>query len=137
MVQLKVSSVLNRDVKNYGKQYLMDGNDETCWNSNQGLPQWIQLDYPSLISLHEIQIMFQGGFAASQMELQIKSTNGNNENGLDEKEWETIHTFYPQDKNNLQEFILPNAIHVQQFRLLFSKSFDFFGRIIVYKLDCL
>lgn len=31
----RVSSVLGRDVKSYGKQYLFDGSDETCWNSDQ------------------------------------------------------------------------------------------------------
>ncbi|CAG04859.1 unnamed protein product [Tetraodon nigroviridis] len=30
-----VSSVLNRDVKQYGKKYLFDCNEETCWNSDQ------------------------------------------------------------------------------------------------------
>lgn len=35
IAKLKVSSVLNRDVKNYGKQHLTDNDDETCWNSEQ------------------------------------------------------------------------------------------------------
>uniref|UniRef100_A0A8U7NF03 Nuclear receptor 2C2 associated protein n=1 Tax=Corvus moneduloides TaxID=1196302 RepID=A0A8U7NF03_CORMO len=32
-----VSSVLNRDVKQFGKQHLFDGSEETCWNSDQHL----------------------------------------------------------------------------------------------------
>lgn len=31
----RVSSVLNRDVKQYGKKYMFDCNEETCWNSDQ------------------------------------------------------------------------------------------------------
>ena len=31
----RVSSVLGREVKSYGKQYLFDGCNETCWNSDQ------------------------------------------------------------------------------------------------------
>lgn len=31
----RVSSVLNRDAKQYGKKYLFDCNEETCWNSDQ------------------------------------------------------------------------------------------------------
>lgn len=27
--------MLNRDVKQYGKKYMFDGNEETCWNSDQ------------------------------------------------------------------------------------------------------
>jgi hypothetical protein len=30
-----VSSVLNRDTKLFGKQHMLDGSDETCWNSHQ------------------------------------------------------------------------------------------------------
>ena len=29
----RVSSVLNKDNKNYGKKNLIDGSEETCWNS--------------------------------------------------------------------------------------------------------
>lgn len=27
--------MLNRDVKQYGKKYMFDCNEETCWNSDQ------------------------------------------------------------------------------------------------------
>jgi hypothetical protein len=27
--------VLNRDTKSFGKQHMLDGSDETCWNSHQ------------------------------------------------------------------------------------------------------
>lgn len=32
---IAVSSVLNSDSKEYGKKFLTDGNDDTCWNSDQ------------------------------------------------------------------------------------------------------
>lgn len=31
----RVSSVLNGDKKMYGKTFLFDGSDETCWNSDK------------------------------------------------------------------------------------------------------
>ena len=31
----RVSSTLNRDTKQFGKKYLFDGRNETCWNSDQ------------------------------------------------------------------------------------------------------
>jgi len=31
----RVSSVLNRDVRQFGKKFMFDGKDETCWNSDQ------------------------------------------------------------------------------------------------------
>ena len=35
LFNVRVSSVLNRDVKQFGKQFMFDGDDETCWNSDQ------------------------------------------------------------------------------------------------------
>ena len=35
MSVFRVSSVLNRDVKQFGKKFLFDGHDDTCWNSDQ------------------------------------------------------------------------------------------------------
>lgn len=34
-VAFRVSSVLNRDVKQFGKKFMFDSNEETCWNSDQ------------------------------------------------------------------------------------------------------
>ena len=31
----RVSSVLNRDLRQFGKQFMFDGSEETCWNSDQ------------------------------------------------------------------------------------------------------
>lgn len=31
----RVSSVLNRDNKQFGKKFMFDNQDETCWNSDQ------------------------------------------------------------------------------------------------------
>lgn len=32
---LRVSSVLNRDSSQYGKKFMFDKNEDTCWNSDQ------------------------------------------------------------------------------------------------------
>ena len=37
LIEPRVSSVLNKDTKSYGKQFLCDGKEETCWNSDQVL----------------------------------------------------------------------------------------------------
>ena len=34
-VKLSVSSVLDRNAKEYGKKFLLDGEEDTCWNSDQ------------------------------------------------------------------------------------------------------
>ena len=33
--KISVSSVLDRNAKEYGKQFLYDGREDTCWNSDQ------------------------------------------------------------------------------------------------------
>lgn len=33
--RVRVSSVLNRDCSHYGKKYMFDKNEDTCWNSDQ------------------------------------------------------------------------------------------------------
>ena len=33
--KISVSSVLDRNKKEYGKQYLYDAREDTCWNSDQ------------------------------------------------------------------------------------------------------
>ncbi|KAF4518828.1 hypothetical protein B566_EDAN008157 [Ephemera danica] len=50
---LRVSSVLNRNAKEYGKQFLFDDKEDTCWNSEQ----------------------FQGGFVGQDCVLQACSLN--------------------------------------------------------------
>ncbi|TNM87422.1 hypothetical protein fugu_005643 [Takifugu bimaculatus] len=65
-----VSSVLNRDVKQYGKKYLFDCNEETCWNSDQGERQWVILEFPQSVKVSELRIQFQGGFSAGTCRLE-------------------------------------------------------------------
>ncbi|NXU62647.1 NR2CA protein, partial [Horornis vulcanius] len=63
-VPCRVSSVLNRDVKQFGKQHLFDGSEETCWNSDQGTSQWVTLEFPCPVRVSQLHIQFQGGFSS-------------------------------------------------------------------------
>lgn len=40
----RVSSVLNKNSKQFGKQNMFDGSDETCWNSHQVFMLWYDAD---------------------------------------------------------------------------------------------
>ncbi|KAJ8374580.1 hypothetical protein SKAU_G00051600 [Synaphobranchus kaupii] len=59
----RVSSVLNRDVKQFGKKFMFDSNEETCWNSDQGDTQWVVLEFPQPVKVSEVKLQFQGGFS--------------------------------------------------------------------------
>ena len=66
----KVSTVLNKNVKEFGKKFLFDNREDTCWNSDQGTPQFISLTFDSVIkTISEIQIQFQGGLWVNRANL--------------------------------------------------------------------
>ncbi|XP_029469920.1 nuclear receptor 2C2-associated protein [Rhinatrema bivittatum] len=123
----RVSSVLNKDAKQFGKKYLFDGNEDTCWNSDQGTPQWILLEFPKSVEISHLHIQFQGGFASRTCRLEGCTKN---------EAFEKITDLYPEDINALQRFTVSGK-PVEKLKIVFENSTDFFGRIIVYHLDVL
>ncbi|RKP26528.1 hypothetical protein SYNPS1DRAFT_14072 [Syncephalis pseudoplumigaleata] len=142
--RIKVSSVLNRDTANYGKQHLVDGSEETCWNSDQQSPQYIALDFGRPVKPATIQLMFQGGFVGRVSRVlgaaPIATTVG---------PYTELAMFYPEDINALQisfgqrammneHFQLPPLdAPIQRMKIVFEESSDHYGRITVYRLEVL
>ncbi|KAG7201590.1 hypothetical protein KM043_004334 [Ampulex compressa] len=124
--ECRVSSVLNKNVKSYGKQYMFDSCSETCWNSDAGTPQWITIKFDEEIIVSKFEIEFQGGFAGKDCHIEA---------GDSEKELTTVEPFYPEDKNGIQKFTLNKLCKAKVFKFMFEQSTDFFGRIIIYKLS--
>ncbi|MED6244154.1 Nuclear receptor 2C2-associated protein [Characodon lateralis] len=91
--QSRVSSVLNRDVKQYGKKFMFDCNEETCWNSDQGDCQWVLLEFPQPVNVSKVKLQFQGGFSAKTCRL---------EGCLKDGDLMRLSQFYPEDNNCLQ-----------------------------------
>ncbi|XP_022223930.1 nuclear receptor 2C2-associated protein-like isoform X3 [Drosophila obscura] len=126
-----VSSVLNKDVKQYGKQYMFDLNDDTSWSSDEGTPQWIivTLDEPQNVS--GLCLQFQGGFSGQQLTALVYSREG---------DLTCQESFYPEDINSPQQFHFKDASLTKscsKIKFLFESSSDLFGRIIVYNLQVL
>ncbi|XP_014786845.1 nuclear receptor 2C2-associated protein [Octopus bimaculoides] len=126
--RVRVSSVLNRDVKQFGKSGLFDCRDDTCWNSSEGTPQWILVDLGIQAEIKEIAISFQGGFAGKDCWIETSSSVNSNE-------LKYLCKFYPEDNSTLQIFPLKESPTAQLIKIVFHTSTDFYGRIIVYKLD--
>eukprot|EP01080_Neovahlkampfia_damariscottae_P003752 gene3752-6640_t len=104
--KVAVSSVLNNDGKNYGKKFMLDDDDETCWNSHQGQPQKIIIEFKEEIEdIKTLKIMFQGGFAGKKCEIQKNKQD-------DEKSFELHSFFYPDDSNKYQEFQMENLKNI-------------------------
>jgi len=124
--EIKVSSVLNRQVREYGKMFMFDGREDTCWNSDQGTPQWIRIEFGGQeLEIAEVQFMFQGGFAGKTCWVEISK---------DMKTYEKLQDIYPEDINKLQKFPLDKAAPTKAFKVVFADSTDFFGRITVYQM---
>ncbi len=122
--RVRVSSVLNRDIQNYGKKHLIDGNDETCWNSEPSLPQWIRLHFSRKIRPENLLITFQGGFVGTACIIKVWHDST-----------ESAITLRPVDNNSQQTFALSDLPACTNMDIQFTESSDLYGRIIIYGLD--
>jgi len=127
--EVKVSSVLNRQVREYGKMFMFDGREDTCWNSDQGTPQWIRIEFgqDEEREISEVQFMFQGGFAGKTCWIEVSKDSSN-------ITYEKLQDIYPEDINKLQRFPLNSPVKTNAFKVVFADSTDFFGRITVYQM---
>uniref|UniRef100_A0A1B6EUG1 Uncharacterized protein n=1 Tax=Cuerna arida TaxID=1464854 RepID=A0A1B6EUG1_9HEMI len=120
----RVSSVLNKDVKMYGKKYLFDDSEETCWSSDQGSPQWVEVVFKEDCTVSSVTIQFQGGFVGRNCRLDIQKSDCG----------EVSVPFYPEDINTHQKFLI-EPTSAKKVRVVFEDSTDFFGRIVIYSLQ--
>ncbi|KAL1728270.1 galactose-binding domain-like protein [Schizophyllum commune] len=127
---IKVSSTLDKSV---GKKNLIDGSPETCWTSQQGLPQYVQVVFDRPAKPETISLTFQGGFVGKTCVVSI--TQGGT------SDWQEMTRIYPEDVNRQQTFPLSTDLDLSQgaerLRLTFEESTDFFGRITIYDLKLL
>ena len=65
-----MSSVYDNDRASYGKSHLFDNDINSCWNSNPGFPQFVDIEFTSLVTIHEFGFVFQGGFAAKTLTIE-------------------------------------------------------------------
>lgn len=124
--ECRVSSVLNKDTRNYGKQHMFDNTDETCWHSDAGIQQWILINFENTCTISAFEIEFQGGFAGKDCYIEITDKDNCTL---------TVERFFPEDTNAVQHFHLKNTVIAKSLKLIFNGSTDFFGRIIVYRLS--
>jgi hypothetical protein len=90
-----VSSTFNKNHKEFGKKYLIDGRDDTCWNSDQGLPQHVSVTFQRPQKLVGFTIVAQGGFSPREIVVVVDSHE--------------VERFEAQDINELQSFKLASC----------------------------
>ncbi|KAI0031256.1 galactose-binding like protein [Vararia minispora EC-137] len=121
--RIRVSSTLNKSV---GKKFLTDGSAETCWTSQQGSPQYIQLLFTASVIPRRISLTFQGGFVGTKCVVEVQQR--------EEGGWMNAARLYPEDVNRKQVFDIDWPNEIVGLKLIFEESSDFFGRIAVYDL---
>ncbi|KAL5494675.1 hypothetical protein ACEPAI_136 [Sanghuangporus weigelae] len=128
--RIKVSSTLDKSV---GKKNLSDGSPETCWTSQQGLPQYIHVIFDSPVVPKTLYLTFQGGFVGQRCRIDVLpvASESTDSEKLTSKE---LMTVYPEDVNRSQSFDLSDAGPIEEMKLIFEESSDFFGRITVYDM---
>jgi hypothetical protein len=76
--------VLNGKKKEFGQNRVLDDDPSSCWNSDQGLPQWLEFEIGTeeersseaawgLRQLHEMRLTFQGGFTGTRARILVSS----------------------------------------------------------------
>lgn len=161
-VGVRASSVLQRNVKQYGPRLALEADPDTCWNSDQGSPQWLQLEFPAPVDVDSVVLTFQGGFVGQTCRADVicpaAATAGGAEasgsaaasagasggagsadspvsaSSPSSTAWRTAAEFEPDDLNRAQTFACA-ASSVTKLRLVFTKSTDFYGRVIVYRVQ--
>ncbi|KAI8990686.1 galactose-binding like protein [Trametes punicea] len=129
--KIKVSSTLDKSV---GKKNLTDGSPETCWTSQQGTPQSIQLTFASPVIPKCVELTFQGGFVGTRCSVEVLPS-------AQDAKWRVLTRIYPEDVNRRQTFDLvpgePDLVdcRIDSMKLVFEESSDFFGRVTVYDLQ--
>lgn len=162
---LKVSSVLNKNKKVHGASKMIDGQEDTCWNSegiqsnssqtlSEGVhkvdPQTVTINFHRDVQIDSLEIMFQGGFVGLEIDVEYEEM-GDTTNLIEETNLGTtndstkgnlknsskkIHKIEPEDNNELQRF--PLAIQsTSKIKLYINKFSDFYGRVTIYHLKVL
>ncbi len=140
----RASSVLNKN-KMYAANNALDiTNESTCWNSDGqadgNAEHSFIVTFHRNVSVSSISLQFQGGFVAEECDFYISTTKT-----VDNKiEWKEIGDAYiePEDVNTIQKFDLEECeecndgvLDCDAIKLVFKASTDFYGRVILYKLE--
>jgi hypothetical protein len=122
----KVSSVLNK-LGIYSGKNMFDESLDTCWNSDQGSPQYVLIDFQRAVKVTAIRAIFQGGFVGQNATVSL------GEDMISLVEISKLE--YIEDTNELQIFPIESMVCGRYFKINFNSSTDFYGRITIYNLE--
>ncbi|EGZ11912.1 hypothetical protein PHYSODRAFT_336400 [Phytophthora sojae] len=127
----RASSTLDRNKQLYGAANMLSTDLSSCWNSAQGSPQQVQVLFHRAVDVSALCVMFQGGFVGQDVQVHVRRAGG----GASGAQWELVDVDVdPEDANDLQEFPCELS-QVEAIALTFQRSTDFYGRVVIYRLE--
>ena len=102
---------------------MFDGKEDTCWNSDQGLPQHITIKFEQPQGIKGVRYIGQGGFCPREVVIWVDGV-------------EILRTEMP-DSNFEQTILISEQKTGAIIKTEFTKASDLFGRIVMYKFEVL
>jgi hypothetical protein len=107
---------------------MFDGDAVSCWNSDQGSPQFLFFDFLRPVVVKSVSVMFQGGFVGQDGYIEVGLTSPSNLQPLASLD-------LIEDNNDLQTFAVENEVVCRYVKVSFATSTDFYGRVTIYKFQ--
>jgi hypothetical protein len=124
--KIKARTVLNKAAE-FAARNVFDGKPDTCYNSDQGTPQYLLLDLEKSVAVDKIEVMFQGGFVGQDVAIELGSS-------IDDLTvigvWETIKYNNEQQSISLSR----GEVNGRYLKLNIPRTTDFYGRVTIYSL---
>lgn len=125
-------------MKLYGPMNALDSDNAlTCWNSEGSTKgkgsSFLIIDFGRVVQPVQVAIQFQAGFIAEDLAVSFMGCNVD--------DWIPIVEFEAEDDHEIQQFSLADGdttdsrTTTRALKLFFDECTDFYGRIIVYKLQ--
>ena len=132
--------MLNKNKLYSANNALDNKNESTCWNSDGqadgNTEHSFIVNFHRNVQISSISLQFQGGFVAEECDFYTTNTPEGKAN------WKKIQDAYiePEDLNTIQKFDLDecediSALVCNAVKLVFNSSSDFYGRVILYKVE--
>ena len=133
---------MNNNAKLYGANNALDNkNESTCWNSDGQADGDTEhsfiINFHRRVRISSISLQFQGGFVPEECRLFTTKVTDNSKTVWKEIDDACIE---PENENEMQMFDMGecerhNDLECDAIKLLFNSSTDFYGRVILYKVE--
>ncbi|KAL7677182.1 hypothetical protein ACOME3_003425 [Neoechinorhynchus agilis] len=125
ITKIKASSTLDRDEGEADITNVLDDDECTCWQSDQGQYQYIDIRLNKSIVLRRIELMFHNGFMCKLSRIVAKT--GSDFFNLVSAKFTNSDCLQVIDADN-------NTVMSEKYRIYFEQCEDMFNRIILYKM---